>query len=270
MRKSTRMMLISNRGSSNGRNGGEMNGGQMYGNQMYGGAEYRGGSGGRNDYGGMENEMRGGMYGEMRRGRTRSEMGGGMRQGMGGGMEGGESRFRDRQGRTRYNNGRYAPRNEMEEDEWDIKGGYPPPIWENEPQQLMAGFSGKKGFRMDVMPVDEMERHGGHKMSGNGSGVEFTPEMAKEWTKNMENEDGTKGPHWPFEQAKQVMTRRGIVCDPYVFWAILNALYSDYCAVAKKHGITGVDFYADLAAAWLNDKDAKGNKAALYYECIVK
>ena len=245
MRKSTRMMLMSNRG-----NGGRCEGGQMYGGEMYGG------------------RMNGGqMYGENRNGSgeyntARNEYNG---AGMNYGVEG---RFRDRRGRTHYDNGRFAPmRSEMggmDEEEWD-KGPFP--VWQG---NTMAGFSGDRGFRQTggESTGGEMEHH--MKSGSYGSGVEFTPEMAKEWTKNMVNEDGTKGPHWPFEQAKQVMTRRGIVCDPYTFWAVMNALYSDYCAVAKKHGINGVDFYADLAAAWLNDRDAKDNKAALYYECISK
>jgi len=31
----------------------------------------------------------------------------------------------------------------------------------------------------------------------------FTLPMAKAWTEKMENEDGTRGPHWSIEQAKQ-------------------------------------------------------------------
>lgn len=51
---------------------------------------------------------------------------------------------------------------------------------------------------------------------------------------------------------------------------VKRSVYSDYCAVAKKHGVNNVDFYADLAKAWLHDKDAVKDKAAAYYEYIVK
>ena len=100
--------------------------------------------------------------------------------------------------------------------------------------------------------------------------MKLTQEMAEEWTSAMVNEDGTKGPHWTQEQAKKVMSQRGIVYDPLAFWAMLNAMYSDYCGIAKKHGVNTLDFYVDITKAWLGDKDAVDNKAAVYYECIVK
>lgn len=95
-------------------------------------------------------------------------------------------------------------------------------------------------------------------------------QTAKEWTEAMENGDGTRGPHWTVEQTDQVMAQRGLECDSAEFFAVLNSVYSDYCAVAKKHGVNNVDFYADLAKAWLHDKDAVKDKAAAYYEYIVK
>ena len=95
-------------------------------------------------------------------------------------------------------------------------------------------------------------------------------ETAKEWTKHMKNEDGTKGPHWTFDQTKQLIQQRKLDVDEFEFFAILNAMYSDYCKVAKKHNINNMDFYVDLAVAWLDDEDAVPNKAMAYYECIVK
>jgi hypothetical protein len=50
----------------------------------------------------------------------------------------------------------------------------------------------------------------------------------------------------------------------------MNMLYSDYCAVLKKHGINNIDVYTDLACAWLKDTDAVPNKTAEYYENVVK
>lgn len=50
-----------------------------------------------------------------------------------------------------------------------------------------------------------------------------------------------------------------------------NPPYSDYCAVAKKFGLDRPDFYAELAKAFLNDKDFEGEpeeKVWLYYKCI--
>lgn len=116
---------------------------------------------------------------------------------------------------------------------------------------------------------EESERH--PMRNGYAAGnMKLTPEMAEEWTSMMVNEDGTKGPHWTQEQAKKVMSQRGIVYDPLAFWVILNAMYSDYCSVFKKHGVNNIDFYTDLTTAWLNDSDAVKDKAAAYYNCVVK
>ena len=50
----------------------------------------------------------------------------------------------------------------------------------------------------------------------------------------------------------------------------MNAMYSDYCKVAKRYGVDRPEFFAEMAKAWLEDKDAVPNKAAMYYDCIVK
>ena len=90
-------------------------------------------------------------------------------------------------------------------------------------------------------------------------------ESAEKWTDSMCNEDGSKGPHWTFDQAKQ------IEADPIEWWAIVNMIYSDFYEVAKKHNVCGsVDFFADMANAFLKDKDVRPGKAARYYECVVK
>ena len=93
---------------------------------------------------------------------------------------------------------------------------------------------------------------------------------AMEWTGHMKNSDGTKGPHWSAEQIQQVMKKLDINCDPVQFYAVFNAVYSDYCAVAKKHKVDTIEFYADLANAWLDDADAVEDKAKAYFDCIVK
>lgn len=136
------------------------------------------------------------------------------------------------------------------------------------------GIRTNYGMTINSHDGNEMEHRTSQRMSGGASSymaMPMTREMAEEWTHGMKNEDGTKGPHWTFDQAKQVMAQKGIECDsPESFWAIMNSLYSDYCAVFKKHGVNNMDMYIDLACAWLNDKDAVKNKAAAYYEHIVK
>lgn len=93
--------------------------------------------------------------------------------------------------------------------------------------------------------------------------------MAEQWTAGMKNEDGTTGPHWNMEQVKQAMAQRSIPGDPVEFYAVLNSLYSDFGEVFKKYNLK-MDFYCDLARAWLDDSDAVDNKAAAYFEYVVR
>lgn len=93
--------------------------------------------------------------------------------------------------------------------------------------------------------------------------------MAEQWTAGMKNEDGTTGPHWNMEQVKQAMAQRSIPGDPVEFYAVLNSLYSDFGEVFKKYNLK-MDFYCDLTRAWLDDSDAVDNKAAAYFEYVVR
>lgn len=158
---------------------------------------------------------------------------------------------------------------------------YVPPIYEREGDGRMnvIGFErgnempSNYGMRAEHKHVDEMKQHGGQMQMGRGTHeTKLTKDMAEEWMMGLQNEDGTKGPHWSMDQAKQVMQQRGIQADPVTFWAVLNMMYSDYCKVFKKHGVGDrVDFYADITSAFLNDKDGPepAKKAAAYYEYIV-
>lgn len=100
--------------------------------------------------------------------------------------------------------------------------------------------------------------------------MKFTEDDAKAWTARMENTDETTGPHWPMAQTTAVMVSRGYHYDPAVWYAAMNMIYSDYFRVAKKHGVNTVEFYADMAEAFLDDKDAGGSeeKISAYYHCI--
>ncbi len=289
MNAGMKMLLVSNRSRGNNRGG---NRGGSRSEMGYGRGEmnYGGGMGigvdemesrRRRDSRGrfrseMENEM-GGMENEME-----------MRRGGGRGGSGGRSEMESRRGYSR---------NEME-DRNEMRGGYgesetrsemrgypyrPFPVYQRENDMNRIGFNADDvrtdyGMNVSYNSGNEMEYRSGHKMGGGASSYSPMPlnrEMADEWTRNMKNEDGTKGPHWTFEQAKQLMAQKGIDCgSPESFWAILCAMYSDYCAVLKKHGLNKTDVYVDLACAWLNDQDAVGGggsqKAGAYYEHIVK
>lgn len=102
----------------------------------------------------------------------------------------------------------------------------------------------------------------------------LTREEAIEWVENMKNEDPKlpEGPKWSPQDAKQYAQRMGYPTDGDEFWemyAVMNAMYSDYGEVLKKYGLTDPSVYASLAKAFLDDKDACDNKAAVYYRCIV-
>ena len=95
--------------------------------------------------------------------------------------------------------------------------------------------------------------------------------MADHWMRGLQNEDGSQGPHWSLDQVKQVMAQKGVHADPFEFFAVLNSMYADYCKVFKKYGVGDkLDFYIDMAKAFIDDKDAGANKVVKYFENIVK
>lgn len=103
----------------------------------------------------------------------------------------------------------------------------------------------------------------------------FDRETAMQWAANMQNADGTAGPHWTMEQTTAVAESMGIQAPAVPRWAwgvTMNMMYSDYCMVASKYGVNNAEFFADMARAFLFDKDAEGpgEKLAAYYHSVVK
>lgn len=92
----------------------------------------------------------------------------------------------------------------------------------------------------------------------------LSKEAAEEWVGGMRNEDGTSGAHWTMQQTDSVKAAQGIRLDPVDFWAAMNMMYSDYCAVAKKFNVASPEFFAALAEAFLCDADAPHDKLARY------
>ena len=82
--------------------------------------------------------------------------------------------------------------------------------------------------------------------------------------------DGTTGPHWSMEQTEQARKQRGIDCDPLAFYVTMNMMHSDYCKAAEKVNASSVDFYAYMARAFVDDKDAGDGKISRYFSCVVK
>ena len=54
--------------------------------------------------------------------------------------------------------------------------------------------------------------------------IPFSHKMALEWTSDMKNSDGSKGPHWSMEQVRQVMEQNDIKYDLLQFFAVMNAV----------------------------------------------
>lgn len=187
--------------------------------------------------------------------------------------------FRDRRGREHYDNGRYAPQSRYDDPWMDHRMT---PTYDDRGERTMnpIGFARDTGGSDATVPHynNEMEHMRGGAMARGYSNSEYAPhfdrQMAEDWAESMENEDGTRGPHWTLEQAKQVMAQKEIGGSPLEFYVALNAMYSDYSKVAKKLGVNTVDFYACMAEAFLNDKDAVGGggaeKLAAYYNAVVR
>lgn len=122
------------------------------------------------------------------------------------------------------------------------------------------------GGTMWMKPVHNRERD---------EAPELDRETAEKWVRGMHNEDSARptGGRWSMEELKPMAQKFGIKpdSDEFVeFYAMTNAMYSDYCEVAKKFNITSPEFYGMMAKAWMDDKDAMPDKTALYYEYIVK
>lgn len=219
------------------------------------------------------------------------------RQGQKGGRYGSphndaEDRFKDRQGRERYDDGRYAPMDSA----GNPDGGenypyyndpYYPPYYQGKKRDGRSTRESEKpmnkiGFAIDgemervpnefpeAYPMSMDHRKGSPRIAGYADGTpDITKEMAMEWSRSMENEDGTQGPHWTMEQTKQVQAQQGIECDPIEFYLAINMMYSDYVKVAKKLGVNKVEFYACMAKAFLDDRDAGPDKLGRYFEYVV-
>lgn len=103
-----------------------------------------------------------------------------------------------------------------------------------------------------------------------GTGEHLTKEQVAAWVGSMKNADGTRGGHWSMTETEAVRKQRGIECDPVMFYAAMNMMYSDYCKAAEKTGAGSVDFYAYMAKAFLDDEDAATDKLARYYYFVAE
>ena len=176
---------------------------------------------------------------------------------------------------------------------------YPPmdgpmPGWELPPMGAY-GYGGEVSFEGYGMPESgrRRDRKGRYMMGGmdhddddddkyhlkgsgmiagtvwSGGGHENVDERkAMEWTKKMQNPDGSAGPHFPPPVAEQLRAAHAPKCDKWEFMVALNMMYADYSEVAKKFAADKPEFYVCMAKAFLEDPDAGEGKLAKYMEVI--
>lgn len=172
----------------------------------------------------------------------------------------------NRRTRMLYERGReYPPRSRrytVETDRYDpdyYDGGNVYPMNRRRDDRRMAAYDSR----------EERPRMGFAQRSGDTQPLEM--EEAEMWVHSMKAGDGAKGGRWTFEETSKFAKPRGMTAedDMIEFYAVMNMMYSDYGAVAKKHGITTPEFYADMAKAFIEDPDACPDKTAVYFENIV-
>jgi hypothetical protein len=140
---------------------------------------------------------------------------------------------------------------------------YPPPVYNEHGGTNHIGFSTHDGS----------ERNNLHMIRGGYSekSDKLDEKTIEKWMRGLQNEDGTIGPHWTKEQTTQVMKQKNVDCDPTDFYIAMNMIYSDYYNAAKKANANNVDFYVNMAKAFLDDKDVGAeDKLSAYYHYIVK
>lgn len=104
----------------------------------------------------------------------------------------------------------------------------------------------------------------------------FTEREMEMWKREMKNADGSMGEHFSKEQVEQTAQKIGVNPAEFgkgVFCMAMNMMFSDYVGVARRHGVDKPEFYADMAKAFLDDKDYRGmpeEKLYTYYKCIAE
>jgi hypothetical protein len=105
-------------------------------------------------------------------------------------------------------------------------------------------------------------------------GPHFNEEHARKAVMKMENEDGTRGPHWSLEETSALASQYGISLsgkfNRYDWFVALNMVYSDYYKVLLNiTGSNNIKHYIEFAKAWLNDKDIDEGKMWYYYQYVM-
>lgn len=87
-------------------------------------------------------------------------------------------------------------------------------------------------------------------------GPHFNEEHARKAVSKMENEDGTRGPHWSVEETTALASQYGINLgsrfNRYDWFVALNMVYSDYYKVIiSMTNSNSTKHFVELAKAWI-------------------
>lgn len=126
----------------------------------------------------------------------------------------------------------------------------------------------------DDEDLGEMMKGDSHHMGAYPMMEQLTQEIATQWVDGMKNSDPEHptGAKWSKETTKTLAIKHGFNSpeSQLEFWAVMNMMYSDYAETAKKHNVSTMDFYADMAKAWMRDKDGVKHKTAAYIACCTE
>lgn len=158
----------------------------------------------------------------------------------------------------------YAPRYEGEDERYANYGN------EDGRSDRQIGF-GASMHMDDGRTKQSMQKGKAGTMMNHG----MDEQTAREWVDSMQSMDKAhpRGGKWTPEQLEALAKKHGVPTtgkEWWEFYAMVNAMYSDYCEVAKRYNITSPDFYAQMALAFINDKDAVDDKVMKYWQYIAK
>lgn len=102
------------------------------------------------------------------------------------------------------------------------------------------------------------------------SGPHFDSEWARKAVSKMQNEDGSRGPHWSIEETTSLASQYGVNLNDrfnrYDWFVALNMIYSDfYRVIVNITNSNNVKHFVEFAKAWLNDKDIDEGKMWYYF-----
>lgn len=169
-------------------------------------------------------------------------------------------------------------------------GGYGGFVWDRMPISPRASNDDDEDeddmpYRGNVTDMRAYQKHHQHDDSqrkiGFGEGAEkdhLTRKDAEEWVAMMvipgdKPGEMKRGGKWSFDEIKRHASNYGMTTEQQIidFYVAVNMMYSDYCRVAKKYGADkGIEFFADMAKAFLHDTDAVKDKLAVYRQYIAR